>query len=375
MNLSNGPVVVTIPPANGVVYSLLVVDVFGNVVPVTIPAGTPGTYAIVPRGFKGTLPKGLTKVTLPVPVTLWNFRADKYSATGVNTTAQADAFRRAVRMTPLAEYEADPSAGASEILPVVPTFFFSFKLAEDTAATVTPNLFLRTMQRAVANPTTLPFSTSDATLSAAFDADFAAAQQAARRGNPVPLARIDTAVRRAYAAIVANFVDTTGPTNWGHQDNFAEWGTDYLARASGTEYLQFGNNNAAAGYWFAFKDGSGRRLNGALRSYKLTFPANNIPDAKRFWSLTAYNPHAVELMANRLNKYVVARYTPGLVYNKDGSVTIYISAVKPAGVPTAKWLPVQRRQFEIYLRVYGPTGNTAPDATPPYTPPAITTLR
>ena len=245
----------------------------------------------------------------------------------------------------------------------------------DAGVTLAPNVFLRVMQRAVADPLTQPMYASDIHLSQAFNADFAAALQARRHGNPVPLARIDAGARSAYAAIVAAWLTDTGPTNWIHQDNFAQWGTDYLARAAGNEYIYGGNNNAAAGYWQAFKDGTGRPLNGALRGYTLTFPASNIPDAKRFWSLTAYNPVLIEPIPNRLDKYLVARYTPGLVYNSDGSVTIYMAATKPAGVPTANWLPVRRGLFNVLLRVYGPTGNTAPDASPPYTPPAIMPMR
>jgi hypothetical protein len=374
VNLTNGPVVLTIPPTK-VVYSLLVIDLFGNVLPVSVPAQTPGTYALVPRGFTGKLPAGLTKVTVPYPVTVWNLRADRYSSTGVNTTAQADAFRRALHMTTLAQYEANAAAGPAKILPVVPTFFPSIKLGMDTAVTATPTAFLRVMQRAVANPLTQPLSASDIQLSQAFNADFAAALQARRRGNPVPLARIDAGARAAYAAIVAAWLTDTGPTGWIHQDNFGEWGTDYLARAAGNEYIYGGNNNPAAGYWDAFTDRNGRPLNGALRRYTLTFSASQLPDAKRFWSVTAYNPVLIEPIPNRLNKYLVARYTPGLVYNKDGGVTIYMAAVKPAGVPTANWLPVRRGLFNVLLRVYGPTGNTAPDASPPYIPPAIMPMR
>ena len=57
--------------------------------------------------------------------------------------AQATAFRAALHMTTLAKYEADPASGAAKVLPVVPTFAFSFKVAEDTAVTLTPNAFLR----------------------------------------------------------------------------------------------------------------------------------------------------------------------------------------------------------------------------------------
>lgn len=41
VNLSHGPVVLTIPPTS-VVYSLLVIDLFGNVIPVSIKPPAPG---------------------------------------------------------------------------------------------------------------------------------------------------------------------------------------------------------------------------------------------------------------------------------------------------------------------------------------------
>ena len=121
-------------------------------------------------------------------------------------------------------------------------------MAEDAAATLTPNVFLRTMQRAVADPSTKPLYASDLQLSQAFNQDFAAAQQAARRGNPVPLARIDAAARAAYRAIVVRYRSHTGPgTNWIHFNNIADWGTAYLDRAAANEYFQFGNNESRGG--------------------------------------------------------------------------------------------------------------------------------
>ena len=48
VDLSTGPVVLTIPPAGGVVYSMLVTSMFGEVIPVSIKPQTPGTYALVP---------------------------------------------------------------------------------------------------------------------------------------------------------------------------------------------------------------------------------------------------------------------------------------------------------------------------------------
>jgi hypothetical protein len=285
--------------------------------------------------------------------------------------AQARAFQQALHLTPLAEYEANPASGPTVIKPAR-TFAISLKLAQDAAATLTPTLYLRETQRAVHSATTQPLSSSDLQPEAAFDQAFAAAQQAARRGNPVPLARIDAAVGRAYRALVANYVTHTGPTNWVHFTNFADWGTtaqDYLDRAGESEFCQICNNISAAGYWTAFTDGAGRTLNGALHTYQLTFPAGEIPQAKRFWSVTAYLPRTLELVPNRADKYLVASYTPGLVTNPDGSITITMAPTRPAGVPMANCLPVPRGQFVVAMRSYGPTGNTA---SPTYAPPAIT---
>ena len=50
VNLSHGPVVLTIPPTT-VTYSILPLSVFGHVVPVSIPSQTPGHYALVLRGW------------------------------------------------------------------------------------------------------------------------------------------------------------------------------------------------------------------------------------------------------------------------------------------------------------------------------------
>jgi hypothetical protein len=373
IDLSHGPLVLTIPPTK-VTYSILPLTVFQEVFPVSIKPHTPGHYALVLKGWKGTLPKGLTKVVIPFPLTFWNVRADYYSDTGKNMIKQAHEFRSQVHLASLAEYEANPDAGPVTIRPVR-VFALSIKLVQDTSALLTPIAYLRQTQRVVASPTTLPFSTPDATLSQEFNQVFAAALRAAAHGNPIPLLRIKAAVRSAYAAIVANYKTHVGPTNWVFFNNFADWGTtpqDFLDRASASEFCQLCNNIGAAAYYTAFTDGTGRTLNGALHSYKLTFPADNIPDAKRFWSVTAYLPRTLALVPNRAHKYLVARYTPGLVTNPNGSITIWMAPRKPAGVPMANWLPVPRRQFLVTLRVYGPTGNTAGGD---YTPPAITPIR
>src|SRR5690349_3702952 len=116
LDLSHGPEIFTIPKTD-VTYSLLTLDVFGDAFTTSIQPQTPGTYGLVPAGWKGKLPPGVTKVEVPYRVTTWIIRADKYSATGQNQTDQASAFRTSLRLASLPAYEQDPCAGATQIVP------------------------------------------------------------------------------------------------------------------------------------------------------------------------------------------------------------------------------------------------------------------
>ena len=159
-----------------------------------------------------------------------------------------------------------------------------------------------------------------------------------------------------------------GPTNWIHFDNIGHWGTSYLDRAALTEYIQVGNDRTAAYYANAFVDASGLPLDGGSFAYTITFAADELPEYKRFWSMTAYTPEYVELVPNDAKKYVVASYTEGLVTKDDGSVTIYVQAHPPDVFPTANWLPVPKGQFSLLFRVYGPKGKALAGT---YVPPKI----
>jgi hypothetical protein len=165
-----------------------------------------------------------------------------------------------------------------------------------------------------------------------------------------------------HQALIDNYLSNQilGST-WITFSDIANWNLStfqgYLNRASISEYIQYGNNHDAAVYFHTFLDANGEALNGSLHSYILTFAKGQQPEAERFWSLTAYTPEAIELVPNKTDTYVVARYTPGLVTAKDGSVSILMSTTRPKDFPEANWLPVPSRPFNIMLRDYGPEGS------------------
>ncbi|MFT3765176.1 MAG: DUF1214 domain-containing protein [Minicystis sp.] len=370
LDVSAGPVILTIPKY-GNKYSILQLDVFGNVLTTALTASQPpsqgGTFAFVAAGYEGQIPSGATRVEMPYTFTSIAIRIDKYSPAGADLIAAANEFRSRLRMVPMAKY--DPSDTVTGATLVVPLFFFSpsVKLMADEGIAAAPEAFLTTLTKAMASPTTQPLTEDDQALILHFNALFSAAKNVIDHDSG-PMRDIIRGAQAAHAALVNRWQSNLGPTNWIHFDNIGEWGTNYLDRAALTEYIQCGNGPKSAYYADAFVDDSGLPLDGASFAYTITFTEGQIPEATRFWSMTAYTAGAIELVPNAANKYVVASYTPELVTAKDGSITIYVQADAPTTVSRANWLPVPKGSFSLLLRVYGPEGAAADGS---YIPPRI----
>jgi hypothetical protein len=371
LDLTMQPVVVTIPgntpPFPFTSYSILMLDPYGDLLPASasIPK-TPGSYALIgPGGFTGTLPTAVTPITLPVDFSALIFRADKFSSTNVNQIKQADAFRRSLKSQTLSDYLKHPRAGATKIVPEI-LFSVSFKTTADNLIAHDPIAFLRQLQRAVASDHTPPLSPYEEALSNRFDSLFG-------NGNR-NRSEFSDGAQAAHQLILDSYLTHTDwalptPTNWIHFTNIGDWGNQVVERSSITEFIQYANGIKAAAYYHVFKDANGNPLDGSNpRGYVLTFPPGEQPEATRFWSLTAYTPEAIELVPNVANKYAVARYTPGLKLNDNGSLSVYMAQQLPAGVPMANWLPIPAGAFNIMLRVYGPEGSVEDNT---YVPPGI----
>lgn len=366
VDLSAQPVVLTIPQTTAT-YSLLVLDPYGDIIDSGIPKQTAGTYALTGPDYVGTLPNGVTQVPIPLNFITVIFRADKYSSAGVNEIAQAKAFRKTLRMQTLDAYNNNPSGGATTILPEV-FFALPFKTAADILLQKSPIPFLKQLQVAVASSHTPPMSAAEQALSDHFNSLFGDGNFG-HTPKDIKLKRnFKRGAKAAQQLILGTYLTHTGPTNWIHFTNIGQWGDKVVERSAITEYIQFGNGISTAAYYHTFKDATGQALNGGANSYVLTFPAGQIPQASRFWSVTAYTPEAIELVKNSANKYEVASYSPGLQTNPDGSISIYLATQLPSGVPATNWLPIPDGPFNLMLRVYGPKGSVANDT---YVPPGV----
>lgn len=364
LDLSQGPMVLTMPAYTNH-YSILQLDVYGNVLSTwmsTTPPSQGGSFAFylegqpVPLNVDGA-------VQIPYPLTVFILRIDKYVG-GADVITDARAFRESLYLRTQEEFQSGAEVGKTFIAPLF-NYAPSVKMMADLGLAAEPEAFLTTLQAAMADPSTQPITSDDQSLIQSFTDLFTQAK--GNRDTPL-MAEIIRGAQAAHASLISRWQSNRGATNWIHFDNVGHWGTNYLDRAALTEYIQYGNDLQAAYYAMAFVDDSAVPLDGADFAYRITFTPDNMPQCTRFWSITAYTPGPVELVPNSIDKYVVASYTPGLVTDENGEITVYVQATAPRDGSTANWLPVPEGAFNLMLRIYGPQG-TAADGT--YLPPKI----
>jgi hypothetical protein len=157
-----------------------------------------------------------------------------------------------------------------------------------------------------------------------------------------------TALRTSVAAssVVANGGWFVPPAD------IADYGTDYKLRGVVALFGIAANRPAEAMYIVGATDPTRAFLNGAHK-YVIHFAAGHLPPARYFWSVTMYD-QSFFLVRNPINRYEIGNRSPGLRYNRDGSLDIYLQSAAPAG-HRSNWLPSPPgQQFEVTLRLYGP---------------------
>jgi hypothetical protein len=139
---------------------------------------------------------------------------------------------------------------------------------------------------------------------------------------------------------------------WVSPMNGAEFGTDYFSRAAAARANIFVNPRRESAYFGAEYDLSKNRLNGA-NQYQVTFPKGALPPVKGFWSVTMYDADHF-FAPNSLNRFSLGTKNKRLVYNPDGSLTIYVQNARPSDDKVNNWLPAPTGDFELFLRAYWP---------------------
>ena len=141
----------------------------------------------------------------------------------------------------------------------------------------------------------------------------------------------------------------------------------HFDRALGAMVAIFSSQFDEAIYIEGHHDKDGKPIDATKYNYILTFSNDcfseqqaPIPRAKGFWSVTMYREDDWCLVPNSANQYLVRYSTPGLKYEEDGSLKIYIQTDPPDGDKKANWLPAPKPEngftghAYLVIRIYWP---------------------
>jgi hypothetical protein len=340
LQLSQGPRVLDVPNTAGRYYVIQLLDAYSNTFAYVgrRTTGTrAGSYAVVPPGFKGSLPAGVKRIQSPTNLvwvlgrTLVQDEADMPAVAalmgGYKVTA-LDAWTAGQRQAPLV------LGGFPTVAPVViPQGLAYFaKLGEILSSDPAPKrdaCALKAFARAGIGPGKAPTGTALVT--------------AVRAGKGI----VRRAERRAdrFGARRNNGWVLPGPY-------VGAYGRNYLGRAVIATAALGANTRPETVYPLAVDDVKGRPLSGRHR-YTIRFPRGQLPPADAFWSVTIYGKDRY-LVPNPIDRYAIGDRTKGLRRGRDGSLTIYVQHRRPSGAAAANWLPAPSGSFRLAMRIYEP---------------------
>lgn len=387
LDLSDGPVIFTVPATHGRFYVMPVLDAWSNVI-ATASKRTTGTrrttYVITPPGWRGALPPNVTEIRSP---TNSGWVVGKIQVNGRADVPAVIRLQDQFRLVPLNGRAPQRRTRAAEALPRQPAPPMALALASggpvpvdtetapvEQVSSMDAQLFfsrfsslllenppsaedaaMLTRIRALGIEPGLPLSTT------ALEPEAARAMQ---EGATQGMARIATQAGTLPAEPGAWQV-VRGATAVTGSQSLRDMG-DYTRRAA----IAFTGMTPVDAQDLVQSrtgvDALGKALNGRHR-YVLHFDKGDLPPAKAFWTLGLYDDKQ-GLAANSANRYSVGSHDR-LRRNRDGSVDILVQRDRPR--QPANWLPAPAGPFELMLRLYWPDASMLQGG---WTPPPVQRL-
>nr|WP_315844888.1 DUF1254 domain-containing protein [uncultured Achromobacter sp.] len=349
LDLTAGPVVLSVPDTQGRRYTLTLLDMWTDVF-AALGKRTTGTAkgntVIVPPGWTGTLPSGMARIDAPT--------AHVWAKALIQTDGPADypavhALQDGFTLTPLAQWnlpaqsqrvKSDPNLDLKipvreqvESMPTDAFFTYAAELLRKHPPHATDQPVLAQLRRVGL----IPGRTFE------FDRLDHPAKQGMRRGLRAGRERMEAAAGGTLRAV----------NGWQQEaGSVGVYGSGYLRRALAAQAQPGSGLPEDQVVLLLAADSQGAPIDGAHR-YLLHFESGQLPPAGAAWSLAAYDGQGMPV-ANLLNRYALGDRAP-LRYNADGSLDVHISHAPPAPEGQANWLPVAAAgPVTVLLRAYEP---------------------
>lgn len=332
LDLSHGPVLLTVPDAGSNYFAVNFLDIYGN--SSNISARTrgfgPGKYAIVPLGWQGQLPDGVEKFTVTTPY-CWILM--RVLAKDLHNPVRARQVQNGFTLQPMVEASVDPASFPAPAGASAPQFLRVLDWIVRNAGYPVTETALIHRYRALGvglGQKAIDKVLADPDLRAGIDAGFTSARKALDNSRSLS----------GYPAATWKMPADTGA-----------YGYNYFYR-SAINTLGTGANVSIENYPFnTFADADGDPLDGSAQDYRLTFTTP--PPARFFWSLTLYDARTRELSENPIGRYIINDRTLGLVRSKGGAIPIAIQHERPKD-KSLNWLPAPDGPFYLVIRAQGP---------------------
>jgi len=367
LDLSNEPMIVSAPDTGNRFYLLPMIDMWSDVfaVPGKRTSGTEaGHWAVIPPGWSGKLPTGVSRIAAPTPY-VWII--GRTQTNGPADYANVHKIQDGYKVTPLSQW-------GSTLKPA------PFK-SDPTVDMGTDPL------TQVINMSAAQFFAHGADLMARHPSHLTDWSQLARMkriglepGKPFNLSKVSPAIRAGLErvptyglkAMRAKYGRLAEVVNgWQMQtEDMGAWGNNYLKRAVIALTGLGANQPKDAIYPQSLTDADGNKLLGGL-SYVLHFNESEMPPVKAFWSITMYDANGFPV-ANPIKRYAIGD-RDGLKYNDDGSLDLYIQPESPGKDRKANWLPSPKSgELNITMRLYAPRAEALDGR---WNPPAIKRIK
>ena len=349
LDLTKGPMVVSVPDTGGRYYLLPMLDMWSDVfaAPGKRTSGTQAaSFVVTPPGWAGSIPDGTERIPAPTPY-VWII--GRTQTNGPADYVAVNKLQDGYVITPLAEWgmartpitvTIDPTVDMrtppkTQVDAMQPADYFHYaaEIMKTDPPHVTDWSVLARMRRIGIEP-----------------------------GKSFDLSTLDPAVRQAVeagAADGAQQMTAKLPTlarlvnGWQmNTDTMGVYGDYYLKRAIVAQLGLGANQPEDAIYPLNIADADGKPITGDGR-YVMHFSKDNLPPVNAFWSLTMYDADGFQV-ANPTDRFALGDRDP-LKYNADGSLDLYIQHDAPTGDEGANWLPSSGSgTIGLTMRLYAP---------------------
>lgn len=364
VDVSDGPVVLSIADTGGRYFMLPILDMWTDVV--ASPGGrTTGTqdqtFALVGPDWRGRLPKGVERIRLPTNVA-WIIGRTKCN--GPSDYETVHRIQDGYDLIPLKDWGKKRSR--KDVPSVNPAWDMKtpppVQVAEMSAREFF-ELFAKLLQNHPPHESDWNILAQLKRIGISPGGAFEFSQL-----SPAQRKALEDAVPVAKKLIAGKTIGSLENGWLVSREMMGSYGTAYLQRAYIALIGLGANLPLDAIYPMAAVDAGGVPFDGS-RAYVIHFDAGDIPPVKGFWSVTVYDDD-LYLVDNPIDRYAIGD-RDALEFNEDGSLDLYIQHQSPGKDRESNWLPAPKGRFDLILRLYWPRYEVLLGQ---WSPPAVTRI-